>query len=604
MSRVNFIFILSFIFFNFSFNNVFASSEFSNDFIEQAKKLGITIDKKSTQNKTSNNKNIKILDNKNFPSTNVQSLPEVPKPQDSKQVKLSEVPKPQDSKQAKLPEVPKPQDSKQVKLPEVPNPQDSKQVKLPEVLKPQDSKQAKLPEVPKPQDSKQVKLPEVPKSQDSKQVKLPEVPKSQDSKQVKLPEVPKPQDSKQVKLPEVSKPQDSKQVKLPEVSKSKINKKEKLQQNKNTIKSNKKLNQKTHLKNSKSNIIKNDQVNLVKKKVVPKKNNKSISYFPAPEEFIDNNDFNEKNYMRRKPYNYDIKPPKYLLDLQKKGIKTNIPKFMFKDELSKLLFVAVNDQNIGAIKGLLLKGANINAQNKSNEYTPLMYAVENSKTNSLRYLLIRGANPNFVTSNKMSALHLAAIMNNLKAVRVLLGSDFNMFLQDKYNKTFFDYVQDEYKNIVISDIFDTRKDADKALIDFCTLRSLEGMKFAIQNNANVNAQNNNGDTPLILAVRYNNPKLVIYLLSIGADQSIKNKYKGDARAVAIQNKYGKILNILETIKFNKDLYTLGLSKNMLHYKFTDSEQKQINRNNEEIKIKNFNEYPSQGVLGVISNKSK
>ena len=46
MSRVNFIFILSFIFFNFSFNNVFASSEFSNDFIEQAKKLGITIDKK------------------------------------------------------------------------------------------------------------------------------------------------------------------------------------------------------------------------------------------------------------------------------------------------------------------------------------------------------------------------------------------------------------------------------------------------------------------------------------------------------------------------------------------------------------------------------
>ena len=520
MSRVNFIFILSFIFFNFRFNNVFASSEFSNDFIEQAKKLGITIDKKSTHNKTSNNKNIKILDNKNFPSTNVQSLPEVPKPQDSKQVKL------------------------------------------PEVLKPQDNKQVKLPEVPKPQDNKQVKLPELPKPEDSKQVKLPEVPKN------------------------------------------KINKKEKLQQNKNTIKSNKKLNQKAHLKNSKNNITKNDKVNLVKKKVVPKKNKKSISYFPAPEEFINNNDFNEKNYMRRKPYNYDIKPPQYFLDLQKKGIKTNIPKFMFKDELSKLLFVAVNDQNIRAIKGLLLKGANINAQNKSNEYTPLMYAIENGKINSLRYLLIRGANPNLITSNKMSALHLASIMNNLKAVRVLLGSDVNMFLQDKYNKTFFDYVQDEHKNIVISDIFDTRKDADKALIDFCTLRSLEGIKFAIQNNANVNAQNNNGDTPLILAVRYNNPKLVIYLLSIGADQSIKNKYKGDARAVAVQNKYSKILNILETVKFNKDLYKLELSKNMIPYKFTDSEQKQINKNNEEIKIKNFNEYPSQGVLGFISNKSK
>ena len=508
MSRVNFIFILSFIIFNFSFNNAFSSSEFSSDFVEQAKQLGITIDKKPTQNQSSSNKAVKILDNKNFTPTNIKSLPEV----------------------------------------------------------------------------------------------------SKEKQQVKLPEMPKPEVKQQVKLPEMPKPEVKQQVNLPEVPKNKINKKGKLQQNINTIKSNKNLRQKNHLKNHKSNITKNatknNQVNLVKKKIVPKKNKKSISYFPAPEEFIDHKDFNEKNYMRRKPYNYDIKPPKYLIDLQKNGVKTNIPKFMFKDELSKLLFVAVNDQNIGAIKGLLLKGANINAQNKSNEYTPLMYAVENNKINSLRYLIVRGANLNFVTSNKMSVLHLAAIISNLKAVRVLLGSDVNMFLQDKYNKTFFGYIQDEYKNIVISDIFDTRKDADKALIDFCTLGSLEGMKFAIQNNANVNAQNNNGDTPLILAVRYNNPKLVVYLLSIGADQSIKNKYKSDARAVAMQNKYNEILNILETIKFNKDLHTLGLSKNMLPYKFTDAEQKQINKNNEEMKIKNFSEYPSQGVLGVISNKSK
>ena len=64
--------------------------------------MGITIDKKSTHNKTSNNKNIKILDNKNFPSTNVQSLPEVPKPQDNKQVKLPEVPKNKINKKEKL----------------------------------------------------------------------------------------------------------------------------------------------------------------------------------------------------------------------------------------------------------------------------------------------------------------------------------------------------------------------------------------------------------------------------------------------------------------------------------------------------------------------
>ena len=561
MNRVNVIFIFYLIFYNFSFNNAFSSSEFSNDFIEQAKQLGIIIDKQPTQNQNLGNKNVKILNNKNFPHTNVQSLPETPKPEVNKGVQLPEAPKPEVNRGVQLPEAPKPEVNKGVRSPEVPKPEVKKEVKLPEAPKPEVNRGVQLPEAPKPEVNKGVKLPEASKPEVNKGVKLPETPKPEVNKGVKLPETPKPEVNKGVKLPETPKPEVKKEVKLPEVPKNKIKKKEKLQKNKNTIRNNKLRKKISYSKTDKNNITKNNQDNSIKEpKKLPKKNNKSISYFPAPEEFIGNKNYNEKNYMRRKPYNYDIKPPQYLIDLQKKGVKTNIPKFMFKDELSKLLFVAVSDQNIGAIKGLLLKGANINAQNKSNEYTPLMYAVENNKLNSLRYLILRGANLNLVTSNKMSALHLAAIMGNIKALRILLSSDVDIFLGDKYNKTFFDYVKSDYKNIVISDIFDTRKDANNALIDFCILGSLEGAKFAIQNNANVNTQNNNGDTPLVLAVRQNNAKLVIYLLSIGADQTIKNKYKNDAKAVAIQNKYTKILDILETIQFNKHLYTLGISK--------------------------------------------
>ena len=115
----------------------------------------------------------------------------------------------------------------------------------------------------------------------------------------------------------------------------------------------------------------------------------------------------------------------------------------------------------------------------------------------------------------MSALHLASITSNLKALRILLGADSNIFIQDKYQKTFFDYVGPNYKNIVISDIFDTRKDASVALMDFCILGSLEGVKYSLQNKANINSQDHNGDTPLILAVRHNNSQLVAYLLSMG-----------------------------------------------------------------------------------------
>ena len=243
-------------------------------------------------------------------------------------------------------------------------------------------------------------------------------------------------------------------------------------------------------------------------------------------------------------------------------------------------------------------------QNKANEYTPLMYAVENNKLDSLRYLILRGASLNVVTSNKMSALHLAAITSNLKALRILLSADTDIFLQDKYNKTFFDYVEPNYKNMVISDIFDTRKDASDALIDFCILGSIEGAKFSLQNRANVNLQNHNGDTPLILAVRNNNPQLVTYLLSVGADEAIKNNYKDDAKAVAKKNRYNKILDIIETVKHNKHLHLLGISENVIPYQLSNEEKERIEKNKKEIADKNFANYSSQGVLGKINEKPK
>jgi ankyrin repeat protein len=466
----------------------------------------------------------------------------------------------------------------------------------------------KLPDPPKPNAKPEVKLPEPPKPNAKPEVKLPEPPKPNVKPEVKLPEPPKPNVKPEVKLPEPPKP-NAKQRKLT---------KQQTDTGKAGAKLNKNLKDKKSSSNKKQQVLKKSNsvkdkdklVNAVKKpktttsKMIPKKKpDKSISYFIAPEKNIDNN-VNPKHFMRRKPYNYDIKPPQYLLDIQKKGAKTNIPKFMFKDELSKLLFVAVNDQNIGAIKGLLLKGGNINAQNKANEYTPLMYAVENNRLDSLRYLILRGANLNIVTSNKMSALHLAAVTSNLKALRVLLSADSNVFIQDKYRKTFFDYVGPSYKNIVISDIFDTRKDANVALMDFCILGSLEGVKYSLQNKANINSQNHNGDTPLILAVRNNNPQLVTYLLSMGADETIKNNYKNDAKAVAKQNKYTKILDILETVKFNKHLHLLGVSDNIIPYKLSSEEKVQIEKNKKEIEHKDFDNYPSQGVLGTISKKAK
>lgn len=54
-------------------------------------------------------------------------------------------------------------------------------------------------------------------------------------------------------------------------------------------------------------------------------------------------------------------------------------------------------------------------------------------------------------------------------------------------------------------------------------RNLEAVKFSVEHNSDVNAQNNDGDTPLYYAIVKESPEIIEYLLSKGANDLIKNK---------------------------------------------------------------------------------
>ncbi|MDJ1406868.1 MAG: ankyrin repeat domain-containing protein [Candidatus Midichloria sp.] len=56
-----------------------------------------------------------------------------------------------------------------------------------------------------------------------------------------------------------------------------------------------------------------------------------------------------------------------------------MPKAFFHSEYSRLLFAAVNKNDIGAIRALLKKGADINTVSPNYGYTPLIQAVLKKK---------------------------------------------------------------------------------------------------------------------------------------------------------------------------------------------------------------------------------
>ncbi|WP_236870434.1 hypothetical protein [Candidatus Bandiella numerosa] len=125
---------------------------------------------------------------------------------------------------------------------------------------------------------------------------------SQSMPEVQLPSPPKPEAKQEVKI----------DVKAGKVEDEKMlnNKKQEPKQ-----KVSKKLSN-TKDKNNATEVVQKPKA--LPAKIIPKqKVKKSITYFTAPEKDIDTN-LNQKSFMRRKPYSYDVKPPQYLLDIQKK----------------------------------------------------------------------------------------------------------------------------------------------------------------------------------------------------------------------------------------------------------------------------------------------
>ncbi len=125
-----------------------------------------------------------------------------------------------------------------------------------------------------------------------------------------------------------------------------------------------------------------------------------------------------------------------------------------------LLLIAVRNNNIEIVEKLLNHGVKVNYYDKwgNSRCEPLFYAVDRNLTNIAILLIDKGADIRFKTEDKDTLLHIAVRNNNLELVRKLLSVG----------------------------------------------------------TININAENKNGVSPLILAVQNNNTCIAIKLLNHGA----------------------------------------------------------------------------------------
>ncbi len=125
--------------------------------------------------------------------------------------------------------------------------------------------------------------------------------------------------------------------------------------------------------------------------------------------------------------------------------KTNSPFVRVNDGIdSMLLFSNLADDNLSVNYMDIARNFGLPVDTSDDlGMTPLMYAIENGNLKSIKYLLSKGADPNFADNSGQTALHHACINNDIDTINLLLDSYAYPLVRDSIGNTPEAYLDDE-----------------------------------------------------------------------------------------------------------------------------------------------------------------
>ncbi|WIH81251.1 ankyrin repeat domain-containing protein [Brachyspira pilosicoli] len=204
-----------------------------------------------------------------------------------------------------------------------------------------------------------------------------------------------------------------------------------------------------------------------------------------------------------------------------------------------MIAAAINDYDM--VKFLVEKGADVNAKTHfeySSVETPLLLSLDNENSSVAEYLINNGADINVTNEDGETPLMYASKVHNIKVIELLIqkGADINAF--DNYGNTALIYGANNLETVklLVENGADVNfyKGGSTALISACEYsheRNIDVIKYLVSKKANINAQDNKGDTALNKTLDTSDEgsidildfEIANFLIEQGADVNIKNK---------------------------------------------------------------------------------
>jgi len=196
-----------------------------------------------------------------------------------------------------------------------------------------------------------------------------------------------------------------------------------------------------------------------------------------------------------------------------------------------ILKYIITYKSIPWIKLLINTGLDLNDENN---YSPLYYAIIRKSLSIVKFLVENGANVNhtyqyseslLITAIKYADLNIIEYLIDQKAtINFLNNQDFNEFNNILYKDSI--KIKKLFNNKNINNNNSIRKIFYYFIQMMISYNDMSLLKFLVRNNIDVNIKNEDGNTPLIEAIKCGSLEIVNYLIENGANcNEINNQGK-------------------------------------------------------------------------------
>ncbi|OGB97681.1 hypothetical protein A3F06_01140 [candidate division TM6 bacterium RIFCSPHIGHO2_12_FULL_36_22] len=197
----------------------------------------------------------------------------------------------------------------------------------------------------------------------------------------------------------------------------------------------------------------------------------------------------------------------YLSGLSTEVRKPVIKAYITKNPYTYALIIAAQEDNLSVVEALLNAGTDPNVQSNTND-TALMFTAENNNLAITRALLAGGADPNLLNNDGMTAIKFAQLNKNLEIEQELLAAGAKPDLKQDDNNPLI---------IAIKDAIRTSSNSVEKIA------KLEKILTLVDNpSTNINVQDSNNNTPLMLSLFNDMQPIVQALIKRGVKPNLRN----------------------------------------------------------------------------------